>query len=156
MSALDQMDLATRFQAGETVDVEAEGETYAVAPEDVEVRITPPPATAWPKRAATWSPSPPNSSQSLIEEGYARELVRRIQQLRKDANLEISDRIVTYIADSDLMHDVLAHFGDYVREETLSVDLVQVHQTRATRAGAPAAGYVRAGWEQVTVAVGKK
>ena len=57
--------------------------------------------------------------QALLQEGYARELVRRIQQLRKDADLAISDRIVTYIADSDLMHEVLAHFGDYVREETL-------------------------------------
>ena len=65
--------------------------------------------------------------QALLQEGYARELVRRIQQLRKDANLAISDRIVTYIADSDLMHEVVAHFGDYVRDETLSVDLVQVH-----------------------------
>ena len=27
------------------------------------------------------------------------------------------------------MHEVLAHFGDYVREETLTVDLVQVHPT---------------------------
>jgi isoleucyl-tRNA synthetase len=63
----------------------------------------------------------------LEQEGNARELVRRIQQLRKDADLEISDRIVTYVADSDLVHDMLVKFGRYVRQETLSVDLVHIH-----------------------------
>ncbi len=38
---LDQAELASRFQAGETVEVVADGETYAVTPEDVEVRSTP-------------------------------------------------------------------------------------------------------------------
>jgi len=63
----------------------------------------------------------------LEQEGHARELVRRIQQLRKDADLAISDRIITYVADSDLIRGVLAQFGEYIREETLTVDLVHVH-----------------------------
>jgi isoleucyl-tRNA synthetase len=71
--------------------------------------------------------------QALIQEGYARELVRRIQQLRKDAGLEISDRIVTYMADSDLMHAVLAHFGAYVREETLRSTSCNCTPPRAIR-----------------------
>jgi isoleucyl-tRNA synthetase len=83
--------------------------------------------------------------------------VRRIQQLRKDAGLEISDRIVTYIADSDLMHAVLAHFGGYVREETLSVDLVQLHTARGDQApeNLPQVSFDLDG-KLVTVAIGKK
>ncbi len=92
-----------------------------------------------------------------MQEGYARELVRRIQQLRKDADLAISDRIVTYIADSDLMHEVLAHFGDYVREETLSVDLVQVHpeQDGTIPANLPSAEFDLGG-AAITVAIARK
>ncbi len=83
---------------------------------------------------------------ALEREGYARELVRRIQQLRKDAGLEISDRIVTYVVDSELVHEVLQDFGDYVRDETLTVDLVQVHSEQGDAAArASAAGGVRAG-----------
>ena len=127
MSGLDQAELAARFQAGETVEIEAEGERYAVAPEDVEVRVTPRAGFSVAQEAGYLVAVTTELDQALIQEGYARELVRRIQQLRKDAGLEISDRIVTYIVDSELMHAVLAHFGAYVREETLSVELVQLH-----------------------------
>ncbi|OUC08402.1 hypothetical protein RY27_09200, partial [Litorilinea aerophila] len=95
--------------------------------------------------------------KALEQEGYARELVRRIQQLRKDADLEISDRIVTYIADSDLIHEVLEHFGDYIREETLTVDLVQVHpgQGDGIPAHLPQTTF-ELGDARITVAVSKK
>jgi isoleucyl-tRNA synthetase len=127
MSGLDQADLAARFQAGDAVEVTAEGEPYLVAPEDVEVRVTPRAGFSVAQEAGYLVAVTTELDQALIQEGYARELVRRIQQLRKDAGLEISDRIVTYVADSDLMHEVLAHFGTYVREETLSTELVQLH-----------------------------
>ncbi|MCX6041957.1 MAG: isoleucine--tRNA ligase [Caldilinea sp.] len=94
LSSLEQAELAARFQAGETVEISAEGETYGVAPEDVEVRVT------------------PRAGFSVAQEaGY----------------LEISDRIVVYVATTALLHDILAHFGSYVREETLCVELVQLH-----------------------------
>jgi len=127
MTGMDQMAMAARFQAGESVDVMADGETYAVAPEDVEVRVAPRAGYSVAETGGYLVAVTTELNKALIQEGYARELVRRIQQLRKDANLDISDRIVTYVADSDLVHDVLAHFGVYVREETLSVDLVQIH-----------------------------
>jgi isoleucyl-tRNA synthetase len=57
----------------------------------------------------------------LEQEGLARELVHRIQNLRKDAGFEIADRIRTYYAGDGDLRDVMQRFGDYVRQETLSV-----------------------------------
>ena len=157
MAALDQLELAGKLQAGEAVEIEAEGERYAVAPEDVEVRLTPRAGYSVAQTAGYLVAITTELDQALLQEGYARELVRRIQQLRKDANLLISDRIVTYIADSDLMHAVVEHFGDYVREETLSVDLVQVHPDSGNSIPAhlPSATF-ELGEKSVTVAIGKK
>ncbi|MFO7635104.1 MAG: isoleucine--tRNA ligase [Caldilinea sp.] len=157
MSGMDQADLAARLQAGETVEVVAEGEPYAVAPEDVEVRVTPRAGFSVAQEAGYLVAVTTELDQALIQEGYARELVRRIQQLRKDAGLEISDRIVTYIADSELMRDVLAHFGAYVREETLSVELVQLHPDQGDKSPdhLPQATFDLDG-KTVTVAIGKK
>jgi isoleucyl-tRNA synthetase len=60
----------------------------------------------------------------LEREGLAREFVRVIQTMRKDAHFDISDRIVThYDGASEKMRQVLTSFGDYVRRETLSVAL---------------------------------
>ena len=157
MTGLDQMEMATRLQAGESVEVVAEGMTYVVAPEDVEVRVTPRAGYSVAESGGYLVAVTTELSNALIQEGYARELVRRIQQLRKDANLNISDRIVTYVADSDLVHDVLAHFGAYVREETLSVDLVQIHPGHGTAVPEhlPQATFDLDG-RDVTIAISKK
>ncbi|HEY5640357.1 MAG TPA: class I tRNA ligase family protein, partial [Dehalococcoidia bacterium] len=60
----------------------------------------------------------------LADEGVARELVHRFQNLRKAAGLEISDRIVAYHSDSERVAAVLAGHRDYVRAETLADELV--------------------------------
>ncbi len=157
IAAMDQLELAGKLQAGETVEVEAEGERYAVGPEDVEVRLTPRAGFSVAQTAGYLVAITTELDQALLQEGYARELVRRIQQLRKDADLAISDRIVTYIADSDLMHEVVAHFGAYVRDETLSVDLVQVHRGdgNSVPSHLPSATF-ELGDRSVTVAISKK
>jgi isoleucyl-tRNA synthetase len=163
MSQMEQFALATRFQAGESVEIEAEGESYLVAPEDVEVRSTPRQGFSVAESGGYLVAVTTEVDAALEQEGYARELVRRIQQLRKDAALAISDRIVTSIADSapmnedGMLHEVLSHFGDYVRDETLTVDLVQVHpdQGNSIPTHLPQASF-ELGDSQVTIAVAKK
>ena len=59
-------------------------------------------------------------SESLKDEGICRELVNRIQNLRKDSGLEVTDRIEISILSHPLIDKALKHFGDYVAEETLA------------------------------------
>ncbi|MEX0799688.1 MAG: isoleucine--tRNA ligase [Dehalococcoidia bacterium] len=61
----------------------------------------------------------------LADEGFARELVHRIQGLRKAAGFDIEDHITTYYSGSQRVADVLAKHGDYVRQETLSEELLE-------------------------------
>ncbi|MEX0750895.1 MAG: DUF5915 domain-containing protein, partial [Dehalococcoidia bacterium] len=70
----------------------------------------------------------------LEQEGLAREIVHRIQNLRKDAGFEIADRIRTYYAGDGNLRDVMERFGDYVRQETLSVALEQAPPPAAAHA----------------------
>ena len=64
-------------------------------------------------------------SPELAEEGLARELVHRIQGLRRAANFEVTDHIETwYDGPDDLAGVMRGNFSDYIREETLS-DLVE-------------------------------
>ena len=58
-------------------------------------------------------------------EGLARDIVRQVQQLRKDLGLNIEDRIrLRWRADGDLAHAIKAH-ADYIKREVLAVDLVR-------------------------------
>ncbi len=156
MSQMDQAELAAHFQAGESVEVTVDEQVYVIAPADVEVRSAPRSGYSVAEDGGYLVAVTTDLSTALVQEGYARELVRYIQQLRKDADLAISDRIVTYVEASSLIHDVLAHFGAYVREETLSVDLVQVHpeQGQTIPAHLPKAN-LELGGEAVTIAVTK-
>ena len=61
----------------------------------------------------------------LAEEGLAREMVHRIQNLRRAARFEITDRIVTYYQGPDRVRTVMQGYADYIREETLSQHLVE-------------------------------
>ena len=60
----------------------------------------------------------------LRREGLARELVNRIQNLRKSAGFEVTDRITTAVYASDpALADALSAFGDYVKAQTLSLSI---------------------------------
>ena len=62
----------------------------------------------------------------LKAEGFARELVHRVQNLRRDAGFDIADRIITYVAGADAATlAVLATHDAYVRAETLSERIAQ-------------------------------
>jgi isoleucyl-tRNA synthetase len=63
-------------------------------------------------------------TDELRDEGLAREIVHRIQNLRKDAGFEINDRITTYVQSDNEVWRVLRAHEQYVRDETLSLDLV--------------------------------
>ena len=58
-------------------------------------------------------------------EGFAREFVSRIQNLRKDSGLEVTDRISIAYNCSDQLADALIKSTEYIKNETLSVELTR-------------------------------
>jgi len=64
-------------------------------------------------------------SEELLDEGLARELVHRIQTLRKQAGFDIVDYIETYYEGGPSVKRVMERFAPYVKQETLSRKLVE-------------------------------
>ena len=62
-------------------------------------------------------------TDELIEEGIARELINRIQNLRKSSGLEITDRILVTIEDRPEIHNAVLHCGDYIASQVLAASL---------------------------------
>jgi isoleucyl-tRNA synthetase len=65
-------------------------------------------------------------SEELKNEGIARELVNRIQNIRKDSGFEVTDKIKVQIKRSGLLEDAILKNEDYIKSETLTDDLVFV------------------------------
>ena len=63
-------------------------------------------------------------SPELKAEGVAREVVRRLQTMRRSAGLDIADYIVAYYQGEDSIQQVMTKFADYIKQETLSRQLV--------------------------------
>ena len=61
--------------------------------------------------------------EALIAEGLAREVVRRVNDLRKAAGLNVSDRIALAYTASERLKQAIAAFADYIKRETLSEEL---------------------------------
>lgn len=59
----------------------------------------------------------------LEAEGYARDLVRLIQQARKDANLDVSDKIQLHLQVSEKLRPAIALHGDYIQSQVLAESL---------------------------------
>ncbi len=64
--------------------------------------------------------------EGLLREGWAREVVSRIQNMRKEADLEVSDRIAVEYAVPAEVASAIEAFTDYISAETLSVTLTAV------------------------------
>ena len=65
-----------------------------------------------------------NLTQSLIDEGYARELINRIQNMRKDAGFDVTDKIKVEIEAPAAINGALTDFKDYICSQTLTQSLV--------------------------------
>ena len=70
-------------------------------------------------------------SHELYLEGIARELVNRIQNIRKDSDFEVTDRIDVSIQDHALISETLASFKAYICNEVLANDITMVESTDA-------------------------
>ena len=62
-------------------------------------------------------------TDELRKEGVARELVNRIQNIRKDSGLEVTDKISVEIEAKELVEGAIAEFGDYIGSQTLAVSV---------------------------------
>ena len=60
----------------------------------------------------------------LEKEGVARELINRIQNIRKDSGLEVTDKIRVEVEDIEAVHDAVAAHAGYIGQQTLAVEVV--------------------------------
>ena len=63
-------------------------------------------------------------NRELMNEGIAREIVSKIQQIRKNMNLELTDRIIIKYKSSETIKEAILEFSDYIKRETLAKDII--------------------------------
>ncbi len=121
--ALDAESAAQRLLAGEPVAVEVEGQTYEILPDEVEVIMEAHGGLTVASEGAYLAALNTEITPELRQEGLARDFVRWVQNARKEADLDLADRIrLTYQAPEEIAAAVEA-FRDYIMGEVLAVEM---------------------------------
>ncbi|MCG8468976.1 MAG: DUF5915 domain-containing protein, partial [Gemmatimonadetes bacterium] len=113
-----------RLRAGESVEIEVDGERISVDPEDVSVVEEAQTELAMASGGGYVAALDTDLSDELLTEGRAREIVNRVQRLRRDAGLEVADRIRLGIAGAEPVERAATEHTGYIAGETLAVEVL--------------------------------
>ena len=96
---------------------------YQLIPEDVEIITEDMPGWLVSNNGILTIALDIELTDELIEEGLARELINRIQNLRKSSGLEITDRISIVLEDREEIHNAVLHCSDYIASQVLATSI---------------------------------
>ncbi|NCO35408.1 MAG: isoleucine--tRNA ligase [Armatimonadetes bacterium] len=121
--------LASELEAGNSVWVDISGEQIQLHPDDVELETCARDGLVVQQGGGYTVALDTRLTHDLEMEGLARDLVRHIQNTRKECGLHVADRIVTWYSVPDgngarqLWSEVVNAHGDFIRQETLSLSI---------------------------------
>jgi len=124
LSELEPLAAVKRLQAQLPLHLEVEGQKVELSPEDVLVREESQEGLAAVSERGVTVAIDIVITSDLEAEGLMREVIRRIQNLRKEANFALDDRIVTTYQAAGELAEAIEAWKDYIAAETLSVELI--------------------------------
>jgi len=125
IGTLTQSEIAT-FERNGSFETTIEGEPVTLSLEDVEIQSEDIPGLQVASEGAITVALDINVTAELRLEGIAREFVNRIQNLRKESNFEVTDKIILRIVRHPELNEALDTYCDYIGSQTLAsrVELV--------------------------------
>jgi isoleucyl-tRNA synthetase len=120
---LDPEEAALALLAGKSLEVSVDGEIFTIHPGEVEVRAQAHPGLVVAEEGPYLAALLTELTPELIKEGLAREFVRRVQDLRKQADLDISNRIHLHFQASPQLHEAIREHSEYIQGEILAIDM---------------------------------
>jgi isoleucyl-tRNA synthetase len=123
LRSVDAAKALSSFAEKGSFEFDLAGESISLIPEDLQVQILPQEGYVFASAKDIFIALDTTLTEDLIIEGYAREMINKIQFSRKEQGFEIMDRIrISYQGDSQI-DKAIAKYGDYIKSETLA-DLI--------------------------------
>jgi isoleucyl-tRNA synthetase len=119
----DSLQIAKKVQADESFVLEIEGNPVEISPQDIQVQTSSAEGYSSSSSEDCMVALDTTLNEALVVEGIAREVVRSVQDARKTAGLQISDRIVLGISGTPVVTKALSQHRSYIMAETLAAEL---------------------------------
>jgi len=133
LAELDASVVAPKLEAGESIQVEIDGETVEIVKDYVLITISAKEGFTVNMHNNLFVILDTTLNQELIDEGLAREFVSKVQQMRKNNGYEVLDNIrIFFHSDEEVIQAVQKH-RDYIMQETLAVSIEIVSDEQMTK-----------------------
>ena len=114
-----------KLENNETLKLKVADKDYDVNKEMVDIRITSKEGFNASNEKSNFIILDTTLTESLINEGIARELISKVQQLRKNKDFNIVDRINIYYEENEKLEKVIEEFMDTIKNETLAIEITK-------------------------------
>ena len=121
--ALPSEKTALTILSGKSIQIKIENAEFEIIPEEVEVRIKARQGFEVSAEGPYLAALVTELNNDLVNEGLAREFVRHVQDARKQAGLDIADRIRLAYTASEKLNKAINEFSEYIKAETLALEL---------------------------------
>ena len=123
IAAKDQMELAQKIQNGGTEVINVDGTEIELNNENLLITMQGLGEYAFAGEGHVGVVLDTTITQELKEEGHVREIISKIQNMRKESGFEVTDKINLYVSDNDMLIDVIKKFEDTIKNDTLTVNI---------------------------------
>ena len=131
MSALEQDQIELLEKQG-WLNVDVEGQSVTVESADVDIISEDIPGWLVSNEGNLTVALEVELNDDLRNEGMARELINRVQNMRKEAGFEITDRICVYVSHNDAMEKAIDNYSDYIKGQVLADNIEVSDDNRGT------------------------
>ncbi|MBU5316563.1 isoleucine--tRNA ligase [Clostridium bornimense] len=120
LAEMDQMKLAQDINSGKTVTIDANGTSIDLTKESLLVTMKGLEGFAFAGEGEVGVVLDTHITEELKEEGYLREILSKVQNMRKESGFEVADKIKLYVANNEMLETIIKKFEDVIKRETLS------------------------------------
>ena len=120
LSELPGQETMAILKANGSLNLFVENQEIALTEEDLLIEIVQPEGLATESDRDITVALDTNLTPELIEEGYVREMISKIQTMRKDSGFEVTDRIVLSLGSQDILSPVIENNREFICEEVLA------------------------------------
>ena len=113
------------IENGEPFTMTIDNELYDITEDMVDVRVSAKDGYDVQKEGNNFIMLNTNLTDDLINEGYARELISKVQNLRKEKDFDVADRINLYYESNKKLEEVLKAFEDMIKKEILAIEFIK-------------------------------
>ena len=123
LSKMNQMDLANKVKAGKVETIFVDDTEIALDSNNLLITMQGKEGYAFAGEGEVGVVLDTTITPELKEEGYLREILSKVQNMRKDKGFEVLDKINLYVSGNDMLEEVVKKYTDEIKRETLALNI---------------------------------